>query len=161
MSRQEIEKKSPTCIRIGIASSSLALSSRLICVRVQDWQAYRGPSQSEFGHGGVRVHRRAQQNQEIWRETGAYPEMARALYSLRCCPCAASFAGARRQPKDEINIEMNGLEASSDFVYGFGKLDGAHARACVCAWRRHAPPCCVHGLADVPARPNLSCVTSQ
>ena len=31
---------------MGTASSCLTRSSRLICVRVQDWQAYWGPSRN-------------------------------------------------------------------------------------------------------------------
>ena len=72
-----------------------------------------GPK-SEFGRGGVRVHRRAQQNQERRRDAGAHLEMARALYSLRCCPCAPSFAGRGDSPWDQINVEIDGMYASSD-----------------------------------------------
>jgi hypothetical protein len=44
---------------MGTASSSLTRSSRLICVRVQDWQASRGPSRNsgaeEFEFTVVRI----------------------------------------------------------------------------------------------------------
>ena len=119
-------------------SRSLLWSDLRVCAGLA---GFPGPK-SEFGRGGVRVHRREQQNPEKWIQAGAYPQSARAMYSLRSCPCAPSFAGAQRQPKDQIDTEMNGLDASSDFAYGFGKLDGAQVRACVCAWRR-PPPYCV------------------
>ena len=135
-------------------SRSLLWSDLRVCAGLA---GFPGPK-SEFGRGGVRVHRRAQQNPEKWIQAGAYPESARAMYSLRSCPCAPSFAGAQRQPKDQIDTEMNGLDASSDFAYGFGKLDGAQVRACVCAWRR-PPLCCVPGLCPClrpdPARCSL------
>ena len=124
-------------------SDSFLSSDLRACAR---WAGLLGPK-SEFGRGGVRVHRRAQQNQERRRDAGAYPEMARALYSLRCCPCAPYFAGGGDSPWDQINVEIDGMHASSvcDFVHGFGKLDGAQVRSCVCAWRR-PPLCYVPGL---------------
>ena len=82
---------------------------------------FPGPK-SEFGRGGVRVHRREQQNPEKWIQAGAYPQSARALYSLRSCPCAPSFAGAQRQPKDHANRHRD-------------ERLGRFRRLCLCLWQ--------------------------
>ena len=119
-------------------SRSLLWSDLRVCAGLA---CFRGPK-SRFGEreGGLRPETHPI-SQNRTRNT-VNPQMARAL-NFAVCQCACFiFAGAQRQPNDQINIEINGLKGSGDFVYVFGKLDGAQVRPCVCAWRR-PPPCCV------------------
>jgi hypothetical protein len=69
---------------------------------------FPGPK-SEFGRGGVRVHRRPHQNQEKWIDAGAYPEMARRL---KFCALCAVMCRSRRRLNEQICVQLGGLDAS-------------------------------------------------
>ena len=111
-------------------SDSFLSSDLRVCAGLA---GFPGPK-LEFGRGGVRVHRRAQQNPEKWIQAGAYPEMARRLKF--CSVCCDVQVTATAERADLRAAGRSGRFLDSVFV--FGKRDGAQVRACVRAWRR--PP---------------------
>jgi hypothetical protein len=114
-------------------SRSLLWSDLRVCAGLA---GFPGPK-LEFGRGGVRVHRRAQQHPEKWIDAGAYPQMARRLIIVKFCSvCCDVQVTATAERADLRAAGRSGRFLDSVFV--FGKRDGAQVRACVRAWRR--PP---------------------
>ena len=123
---------------------------------------FRGPK-SRFGEreGGLRPETHPI-SQNRTRNTVS-PQMARAL-NFAVCQCACFiFAGAQRQPNDQINIEINGLKASGDLIclclWQAGRCAGTTLRVCLalatallCAW---SAPC----LCD-QIQPGVACSSS-